>query len=273
MNEQSNYGYTPLGKKWLYFITYVSFPLSALVNTIDALSIDYSAMDTSAKMIFAFMMFYAIALPLVSSYFLHKKRVEGYFLFFITPLSNAFFIMYFAILSGAIDPTVDGSSTGGVLIVFAINYFYIKKRRFMFSHDEIGPTQFNAIGLRTGLIVCISLLIITTLYSSLLLGYSSVDQQAYSDLLAERDKLSEDLSTTNDALFASNDLYQEAIEQVNEMTPKSQFMDEHVRFVTENGTKYHRYECHYITDAPNIYYLFIDDLPNYNYTPCSECNP
>lgn len=273
MNEQNNYNFTPLGTKWLWFITYISFPLSVIVNIIDALSVDYSSMDNDGKIVFAILMFYAIALPFASSYFLHKKRIEGYFLAFITPLSTAFLITYIAIINGTLNPSVDGISISGSLSVFLINYFYMKKRRFMFSHDEIGPTQFNAIGLRTGLIVCIALLIITTLYSSLLLGYSSVDQQAYSDLLAERDKLSGDLSTTNDALLASNDLYEEAIGRVNEMTPKSQFVDEYVRFVTESGTKYHRYECHYITDAPNIYYLFIDDLPNYNYTPCSECNP
>lgn len=273
MNEQSNYGYTPLGKKWLYFISYVSFPLSALVNAVEALSIDYSTMDTNSKMIFSVMMFYAIALPLASSYLLHKKRVEGYFLFFITPLSNAFFIMYAAILNGVIDPAVDGSSTGGALIVFAINYFYIKKRRFMFSHDEIGPTQFNLIGCKTCLIVCIALLVVTTLYSSLLQGYNAIDQQAYSDLLSERDYLSEQLSTVNNELSSTEELYTYVSNQVNELTPKSQFVDDYVRFVTETGSKYHRYECHYITDAPSIYYLFIGDLSNYNYTPCSECNP
>lgn len=266
MNDQNGFGYTPIGKKWLIFITYVAFPLSALINIIDGLSIDYSTMDSYTKTVFGFCIFYGIALPLATSLLLHKKRIEGYFLAFITPLSNAFFITYIYFLVGSSNFAADAGGVAGALIIFLINYFYMKKRRFMFSHEEIGPTQFNYIGTRTALIVCIALLVITTLYSSLLQSYNAVDQQAYIDLENQSNEINEENARLHNII---TDLNQEN----DALTYKADFVDNYVRFVTETGEKYHRYECQHLQNAPSIYYIFTDDPDLSYYSPCSDCNP
>lgn len=95
---------------------------------------------------------------------------------------------------------------------------------------------------------------------------NSVDQAAYTDLQEENSTLSANLEDTENA-------YNQALDKIDALSDKAQFLDDTVRFVAENGTKYHRYDCHYIKEAPSIYYMFIDDIANYDYTPCSECNP
>lgn len=266
MNENNGYGYTPIGTKWLWFITYISFPLGALSNILALFGYDFASMDNTSLTVLTVMCFFFIALPISASVFLHKRRVEGYFLSVIVPLSNAFFVAYIWLMLGSAEPAADAGAILGALIVAAINYFYMKKRRFLFTHNEIGPGQFNAIGSKTALVVCLFLLVITTLYSSLLQGYNAVDQESYNNLLSENEYLSDEvatLSTDNETLTNQN----------TELNYKAQFVDDYVRFVTETGEKYHRYECQHIQNAPSIYYIFIDDPGLSYYSPCSDCNP
>lgn len=266
MNENNGYGYTPVGTKWLTFITYISFPFGALLNIIDALSIDYSTMDSFAKIVFGAILFYGIAVPVTTSILLHKKRIEGYFLSFIAPISNAFIVMLICFLAGSSNIASDVGAACGALVVFFINYFYMKKRRFLFTHDEIGPNQFNAIGVKVGLVICVSLLAITALYSALLQSYNAIDQEAYIDLLTENEDLADEIA----ALTSDNE---SLAEQNAELDYKAQFVDSFVRFVTETGEKYHRYECQHIQNSSSIYYIFIDDPSLSYYSPCADCNP
>ena len=266
MNENNGYGYTPIGTKWLWFITYISFPLGALSNILALIGYDFASMDNTSLTVLTVMCFFFIALPISASVFLHKRRVEGYFLSVIVPLSSAFFVAYIWLMLGSADPAADSGSILGALIVAVINYFYMKKRRFLFTHNEIGPGQFNAIGAKTGLIICLFILVITTLYSAMLQGYNVVDQEAYNNLLSENEYLTDEisaLSTDNETLTNQN----------AELNYKAQFVDDYVRFVTETGEKYHRYECQHIQNASSIYYIFIDDPGLSYYTPCSDCNP
>lgn len=273
MNENNSYGYTPIGTKWLWFITYISFPLGALSNILALIGYDFASMDNTSLTVLTVMCFFFIALPISASVFLHKRRVEGYFLSVIVPLSNAFFVAYIWLMLGSADPAADAGAILGALIVAVINYFYMKKRRFLFTHNEMGPEQFNAIGAKTALVVCLFLLVVTTLYSSMLQGYNVVDQQAYSDLLEQNNEIiaeNNEITGENDRLHGIiTDLNQEK----DELTYKADFVDNYVRFVTETGEKYHRYECQHIQNAPSIYYIFIDDPGLSYYSPCSDCNP
>lgn len=266
MNENNGYSYTPIGTKWLWFLTYISFPLSALTNILYAIDMDFNGLDSYTQLVYAVLIFFGIALPIASSIFLHKRRVEGYFLSFIVPLTNAFLFVYLLFMVGSTNPTVDIISILYAVIIAVIDYFYIKKRRFLFTNNEMGPEQFNAIGAKTALVVCLFLLVITTLYSSLLQGYNAVDQQTYTDLEAEAIELDGENERLHNII---TDLNQEK----DELSYKADFVDNYVRFVTETGEKYHRYECQYIMDAPSIYYIFIDDPGLSYYSPCSECNP
>lgn len=266
MNESNNFYYAPLGTKWLTFLTYVSFPISAIYTAFSAFSIDFSSMDSGTQAIFAVFYFYGIALPIATSVFLHKRRIEGYFLVFLTPVSNAFLFLYLLLMLSSSNPAYDGGGMAGAITIAVINYIYIRKRRHLFTNNEVGPFYFNSVGMRTGLILALAMLVVTTLYSSLLQSNNSVDQAAYTDLQEENSTLSANLEDMQSA-------YNQALDQIDALSDKAQFVDDTVRFVTEHGTKYHRYDCHYIKEAPCIYYLFVDDLANYNYTACSECNP
>lgn len=266
MDENNNYGYTPIGTKWLWFITYISFPLGALSNILAIVGIDFSSFDNVTLTALTVMCFFFIALPIATSIFLHKRRAEGYFLSIITPLSNGFFYAYLWLMLGSANPASDIGGILGVIIVASINYFYMKKRRFLFTHNEMGPAQFNSIGTKTALIVCLFLLVVTTLYSAMLQGYNAIDQQAYTDLETEAIELDGENERLHNII---TDLNQEK----DELSYKADFVDNYVRFVTETGEKYHRYECQYIMDAPSIYYIFIDDPGLSYYSPCSECNP
>nr|WP_191410375.1 hypothetical protein [uncultured Agathobaculum sp.] len=273
MNENNSYSYTPIGTKWLWFITYISFPLGALSNILALIGYDFASMDNTSLTVLTVMCFFFIALPISASIFLHKRRVEGYFLSVIVPLSNAFFVAYIWLMLGSNDPAADLGAILGALIIAAINYFYMKKRRFLFTHNEIGPGQFNAIGAKTALIVCLFLLVVTTLYSAMLQGYNAIDQQAYSDLLEQNNEI----IAENDEITGENDRLHGIITDLNqekdELTYKADFVDNYVRFVTETGEKYHCYECQHIQNAPSIYYIFIDDPGLSYYSPCSDCNP
>lgn len=266
MNDNNNFYYTPLGTKWLTFLTYVSFPLSALYTVVSVLGTDFSAMNNMAQMVFSVFIFYGIALPIATSVFIHKRRIEGYFLSFLTPVSNAFLYLFLVLVLGSNNPAYDGGGMAGAITIAVINYIYIRKRRHLFTNNEVGPFYFNSVGMRTGLILALAMLVVTTLYSSLLQSNNSVDQAAYANLQEENNTLSTNLENTENA-------YNQALDEIDTLNDKAQFLDDTVRFVTENGTKYHRYDCHYIKEAPSIYYMFIDDIANYDYTPCSECNP
>lgn len=266
MDENNNYNYSSVGVKWLWFITYISFPLGALSNILALIGNDFSSIDSTALTILSILCFFFIAVPIAASVFLHKRRAEGYFLAFIVPLSNTFFFVYLWLMLGSDDPSADIASILGALAMAVINYFYMKKRRFLFTRNVIGPEQFNAIGAKTGLIICLFILVITTLYSAMLQGYNVVDQEAYNNLLSENEYLTDEistLSTDNETLTNQN----------AELDYKAQFVDDYVRFVTETGEKYHRYECQHIQNASSIYYIFIDDPGLSYYTPCSDCNP
>ena len=163
MNESNNFYYAPLGTKWLTFLTYVSFPISAIYTAFSAFSIDFSSMDSGTQAIFAVFYFYGIALPIATSVFLHKRRIEGYFLVFLTPVSNAFLFLYLLLMLSSSNPAYDGGGMAGAITIAVINYIYIRKRRHLFTNNEVGPFYFNSVGMRTGLILALAMLVVTTL--------------------------------------------------------------------------------------------------------------
>lgn len=273
MNENNSYGYTPIGTKWLWFLTYISFPLSALVNVLYAIDLDFTIYDTFTQLTLSLLIFFGVALPVASSIFLHKRRVEGYFLSFIVPLTNAFLFVYLVLMVGSTNISLDLFSIIYALIIAVIDYFYMKKRRFLFTQNEMGPGQFNAIGVKTALIVCLFLLVVTTLYSAMLQGYNAIDQQAYSNLLEENGNINDELNEVSSENESLHGIITDLNQEKDELSYKADFVDEYVRFVTEAGEKYHRYECQYIKNAPTIYYIFIDDPGLSYYSPCSECAP
>lgn len=266
MNEQNGYNYAPIGTKWLWFLTYISFPLGALSNILSMIGVDFASMNNITLFALSAIAFYSIGLPIATSILLHKRMVEGYFLSFITPLTSTLFFVYLWIIAGSTNPASDTGAIIGGGIITVINYFYIKKRRFLFTKNEIGPEKFNYIGVKTALIVCLFILVVTILYSGMLQNVNAVDQQLYNNLYTEKTQLQDEnteLSNTVDELNLKND----------ELTYKADFVDNYVRFVTETGEKYHRYECSHIQDASSIYYIFIDDPALEYYSPCSDCNP
>ena len=51
---------------------------------------------------------------------------------------------------------------------------------------------------------------------------------------------------------------------------KAEFLDKHVVFITENGSKCHKYDCKYIAGR-DTYYLFLEDALAEGYVACSHC--
>jgi len=59
---------------------------------------------------------------------------------------------------------------------------------------------------------------------------------------------------------------------IDEILPKATFMDENIALVTENGTKYHRLNCHHIQNA-DVFYIYTVKQAEWNgYQPCKECH-
>jgi len=57
------------------------------------------------------------------------------------------------------------------------------------------------------------------------------------------------------------------------LTNKSDFIDENVVFVPVSGHLYHKFDCHFFTNA-NEYYVFnVEYAIAQGYKPCPECNP
>lgn len=265
MNEQNNYNFPPVGTKWLWFITYISFPLGALSNILVMIGVDFSVMDNATLSTMSALIFFSVGLPIATSIFLHKRKVEGYFLSFITPFISTFFFIYLWLINGSVDPASDAGAIIGGSIVTIINYRYMRKRRFLFVKNEIGPEKFNYIGMRTSLIVCMIVLVLSVLYASVLQKLNSVDQQLYSDLYVKSLELEEENNSLSNTVTELNT-------KIDSLSYKADFVDNYVRFVTETGTKYHHYECPHIQNSASIYYIFIDDPVLSHYTPCSDCD-
>lgn len=51
---------------------------------------------------------------------------------------------------------------------------------------------------------------------------------------------------------------------------KAEFLDKHVVFITENSSKYHKYNCNLIAGR-DTYYWFLEDALADGYVPCSRC--
>ena len=267
--------YHSYGTKWLKFLTFFYFPGGAIRNLFSLITLDYSSVSVIGRAaLVCNYLFYSVIFAF-TAWHLFKRTVIGYYLSFLSLFS---IVISFILLSALASPLSlpSDSEIFSVIVLFAVgivNYFYMKRRRVLFISPESGSLSFQLTGQRILSLMLLSVLSLNSFLSVAVFESMEHANAANSQLQSDYDKIAAELETANanlDALTNQRDLFQWLYDDREKYET---FMNESVRFVTENGEKYHLYDCTVIENADSIYYFFVDDLETLDYEPCSLCNP
>lgn len=121
------------------------------------------------------------------------------------------------------------------------------------------------------IIVCISWYGLEEMYYNVVAENTEI-KSSYNELKTKYEEKQDELNeieSQRDKFKESNEHYQSLLSEYRET---AQFWNKYGAIITETGTKYHTYNCQYISGISDKYVMTIWEAEDAGYTPCSKCH-